>query len=33
MAGRPLPGFAERFAAKIAEEKRLRMARLAFRPP
>jgi hypothetical protein len=32
-AGRPLPGFAERFAAKIAEEKRLRMARLGRRPP
>lgn len=30
---RPLPGFAARFAAKLAEEKRLRSARLALRPP
>jgi hypothetical protein len=30
---RPLPGFAARFAAKIAEEKRLRLARQALRPP
>jgi hypothetical protein len=33
MSGQPLPGFAERFAAKIAEEKRLRMARLGRQPP
>jgi hypothetical protein len=30
---RPLPGFAARFAAKLAEEKRLRAARQAYRPP
>jgi hypothetical protein len=30
---RPLPGFAARFAAKLAEEKRLRAARQAHRPP
>jgi hypothetical protein len=30
---RPLPGFAARFEAKLAEEKRLRAARQAYRPP
>jgi DNA-binding transcriptional MocR family regulator len=30
---RPLSGFAARFEAKLAEEKRLRVARLAYRPP
>jgi hypothetical protein len=31
--GRPLPGFEARFAAKLAEEKLLRLARLGRRPP
>jgi hypothetical protein len=30
---RPVPGFAARFVAKLVEEKRLRAARLAHRPP